>query len=85
MNLLEHAIEATTWPGDIVLDCFAGSGNTAFAALRLGRRTISVELAPQWVAQIALKLDYAKTLRFDVKQVKWIANRTKMVICLCSP
>lgn len=58
LELLEHAIEATTWPGDIVLDCFAGSGNTTLAALRLGRRAIAIELAPRWVHHIALKLEH---------------------------
>ena len=43
-SMLEHAIEATTFEGDIVLDCFAGSGSTAVAALKLGRRTISMEI-----------------------------------------
>ena len=58
-TLLEHAIEATTFPGDIVLDCFAGSGSTALAALRLGRRAISIEIAPEWVDYIALRLELA--------------------------
>ncbi|HEX7028366.1 MAG TPA: site-specific DNA-methyltransferase [Gammaproteobacteria bacterium] len=57
LSLLEHAIEATTFPGDIVLDCFAGSGNTALAALNLGRRTISMEIDPQWVETIAARLE----------------------------
>ena len=48
-SLLEHAIEATTFPGDIVLDCFAGSGSTALAALKLGRRSISMEIDPKWI------------------------------------
>jgi adenine-specific DNA-methyltransferase len=51
--LLEHAIAATTFAGDIVLDCFAGSGSTALAALRLGRRSVSMEIAPEWALQIA--------------------------------
>jgi site-specific DNA-methyltransferase (adenine-specific) len=51
--LLEHAIAATTLSGDIVLDCFAGSGSTALAALRLGRRTIAIEIEPHWTARIA--------------------------------
>ena len=38
-SLLEHAIEATTYPGDIVLDCFGGSGSTAIAALKFGTPT----------------------------------------------
>lgn len=58
LELLEHAIAATTWPGDIVLDCFAGSGNTALAALRLGRRAVAIELSPKWVRQIEAKLKH---------------------------
>ncbi|MGK5094917.1 site-specific DNA-methyltransferase [Deltaproteobacteria bacterium TL4] len=51
--LLEHAIEATTYPGDIVLDCFGGSGSTALAALKLGRLTISMEIEHKWVMKIS--------------------------------
>jgi adenine-specific DNA-methyltransferase len=57
--LLEHAIEATTFPGDVVLDCFAGSGSTALAALTLGRRTVSIEIEPQWVNRIASRIKTA--------------------------
>jgi len=53
VSLLEHAVEAATFPGDIVLDCFAGSGSTARAALKLGRRTILMEIEPLWVSRIA--------------------------------
>jgi len=56
LALLEHAIEASSYPGDVVLDCFAGSGNTAIAALKLGRRTVSMEIDPVWVARIAPRL-----------------------------
>ncbi len=55
-SMLEHAIEATTFPGDIVLDCFAGSGSTALAALKLGRRTLSIEIDPTWVSNIACQI-----------------------------
>jgi adenine-specific DNA-methyltransferase len=55
-ELLEHAVEATTFPGDIVLDCFAGSGSTALAALRSGRRTIAIEIEPQWATVIAARV-----------------------------
>jgi site-specific DNA-methyltransferase (adenine-specific) len=54
--LLEHAIEATTYPDDIVLDCFAGSGNTALASTKTGRRSISIEIDVKWVDSIAYKL-----------------------------
>jgi site-specific DNA-methyltransferase (adenine-specific) len=57
LSLLEHAIEATTYPGDIVLDCFAGSGCTQLAANNLGRRAISMEIDPHWVERIASLFD----------------------------
>ena len=41
-----------TWsnPGDVVLDCFAGSGTTLKAAKELGRRFVGVEINPEYVA-----------------------------------
>lgn len=41
--LLERIINASTNSGDIILDCFAGSGTTAVAARALGRRWIAVD------------------------------------------
>ena len=57
--MLEHAIEATTFPGDIVLDCFGGGGSTALAALKLKRRTVSMEIEPTWAAEIASRVEDA--------------------------
>ncbi len=47
-SMLEHAISASTFPGDIVLDSFGGSGSTAQAAIKLGRRAIVMEIEPKW-------------------------------------
>lgn len=55
--LLEHAISATTYPGDVVVDCFGGGGSTAVAALRLNRRTVSIEIDPAWASKIALRVE----------------------------
>ena len=60
-SMLEHAIEATSFPGDIVLDCFAGSGSTALAALKLGRRTLSMEIDPKWIEAIEGRLQLEAT------------------------
>ena len=57
--MLEHAIEATTFPGDIVLDCFGGGGSTALAALKLKRRAVSMEIEPTWAAEIASRIEDA--------------------------
>jgi len=41
--LLSRIIRASSNPGDIVLDCFAGSGTTITVAEKLGRRWIGVD------------------------------------------
>jgi site-specific DNA-methyltransferase (adenine-specific) len=51
IEMLSHIIAASTYEGDIVLDCFSGSGATAFAALCLNRRTVSLEIEDQWVVR----------------------------------
>ncbi|SOB96554.1 site-specific DNA-methyltransferase [Pseudobutyrivibrio ruminis] len=43
-RLLERIITIATNPGDIVLDCFAGSGTTAAVAQKMGRRWVTCEL-----------------------------------------
>ena len=42
--LLERIISASSNPGDLVLDCFVGSGTTAAVAEKLGRRWIACDL-----------------------------------------
>lgn len=56
IDMLEHCIASTTFEHDIVLDCFAGSGSTAVAALNLGRKTISLEIENDWVTVISNRL-----------------------------
>jgi site-specific DNA-methyltransferase (adenine-specific) len=69
IELLEHAIKATTIPGDIVLDCFSGSGNTALAASNVGRLTILMEIDSKWVSISKNKLQHkTKTLIDYLKQ-----------------
>ena len=43
-SLLERIIKASSNPGDIVFDCFMGSGTTAAVAMRLGRRFIGADI-----------------------------------------
>ncbi len=56
LDMLKHAIEATTYKDDIVLDCFAGSGSTAIAAAALGRKSISIEVEEKWIDVISQRL-----------------------------
>ncbi len=44
-RLMQRVIHIATNPGDIVLDCFTGSGTTAAVAHKMGRRWVGVELS----------------------------------------
>lgn len=44
--LLERIIKASSQPGDLVADLFSGSGTTASAAAKLGRRFLAVDASP---------------------------------------
>ena len=46
VRLLERIVAASSRPGDLVLDPFAGSGTTGVAAQRLGRRWVLVDSNP---------------------------------------
>lgn len=48
-RLLERILHIGSSPGDLVLDCFAGSGTTAAVAQKMGRRWVTVELLEETV------------------------------------
>jgi adenine-specific DNA-methyltransferase len=47
LSLLERVVAASSGPGDLVMDCFMGSGTTCVAAAKLGRRWIGIDSNPQ--------------------------------------
>jgi DNA modification methylase len=55
--LWQRIISATTQPGDVVLDPFAGTGSSGEAALRLGRRWVGIELDERHAATAARRLE----------------------------
>ena len=57
--LLEHCVKSSCYEGDIVLDCFAGSGNTLMAARDCGRLSIGIEIDGNWVQRIEDRLGYS--------------------------
>jgi len=58
-RLLQIIIEASSDPGDIVLDPFLGSGTTAVVAERLGRRWIGIEKNKKYVKAAVKRINTA--------------------------
>jgi DNA modification methylase len=52
VELVERAIRNSSRPGDVVLDCFGGSGTTLIAAEKTGRCSRLMELDPKYVDTI---------------------------------
>ncbi len=50
LGILRRILQASSNPGDLVLDFFAGSGTTGAACLELGRRFILIDNNPQALA-----------------------------------
>jgi site-specific DNA-methyltransferase (adenine-specific) len=48
VELMKRIVEATTNPGDTVLDPFMGSGTTGVACISTGRKFIGIELNPDY-------------------------------------
>ncbi len=57
LEVLEPLVRAWSKPGDLVADCFAGSGSIPAAALALGRRAACIELLPAWAERVTQRLE----------------------------
>lgn len=55
-GLMCELVADFTDPGDVILDCFGGSGTTAIAAKRLGRRCILIEREERFCEVAAKRL-----------------------------
>src|SRR5215470_13556654 len=55
-GVLEPLIRTWSRPGELVLDCFAGSGSIPAAALRLVRDVACIELEPEWAQRVTRQL-----------------------------
>lgn len=56
LDLAEQLVALASWRGETVIDPFAGSGTTCLAARHLGRRSIGIELSPEYAAMCAARL-----------------------------
>jgi site-specific DNA-methyltransferase (adenine-specific) len=60
-KLMAKLILASSNPGDVILDPFAGSGTTAVTAKKLGRHYIGIEQNEQYCVWTELRLERAET------------------------
>lgn len=60
-KLLAKIVLASTNPGDLILDPFAGSGTTAAVAKKLGRRFVAIESDEDYCLLAAKRLELAET------------------------
>jgi len=61
--LIARMIAASSRPGDLVLDLFAGTFTTSAVAQRLGRRSLAIEVEPDYVAIGLRRLGLAERFR----------------------
>jgi len=63
LQLIEYHIENSSKEGDLVLDCFAGSGTTLVGAINLNRRYIGFELDKVYYEIAKKRVEEAETLK----------------------
>jgi site-specific DNA-methyltransferase (adenine-specific) len=56
LELPRRLVQLLSFPGDTVLDPFAGSGTTVVTAYELGREALGYDLSPQYVASARRRL-----------------------------
>ena len=60
LGILRRIVQASSQPGDLVLDGFAGSGTTGAAAVELGRRALLVDENPDAIAIMRARIPAAR-------------------------
>lgn len=60
IELIKRIIQCSSFPNDIILDCFAGGGSTAVAAIDLGRKFILGDVSPVAIKVTAARLKERK-------------------------
>ena len=69
--MMEHVIESSSCPGDLVLDCVAGSGAFPAVAVRMGRRALACDADPQWASATRRRCEMAKaTGKSEVRRIE---------------
>lgn len=73
-ELAEKVITYYSFKNDVVLDPFGGTGTTAKAAAKLGRRFVTFEMEPKYIELI--KNHFSNRLFVDELNINWINIKT---------
>ena len=74
-DLLKRIILASSNPGDLVIDCFSGSGTTLHAASNLGRSWIGIDNSPHAIATTLQRFRHGPQPMGDyVRKRRWNEN-----------
>jgi adenine-specific DNA-methyltransferase len=76
-QLLEHVISASSRPGAVVLDCFAGSGSTLVAVKKLGRQFIGIDIDPHWVDVARGRVGQTQEFVSLEQRVAWLETQVQ--------
>jgi site-specific DNA-methyltransferase (adenine-specific) len=67
LGIINRIVQASSNPGDLVLDFFAGSGTTGESCLKLDRRFILIDNNPQAIEVMARRFA-------GIEEIEWLVN-----------
>lgn len=76
LELLKFIVEASSNEGDLVLDCFCGSGTTLLAAQELGRRWIGIDEAEPAIEIAQRRMSEAQRGLFSQARYEFLVAQT---------
>ncbi len=76
LKLLDRILQASSNPGDIVLDPFAGCATACVAAERLKRQWVGIDLSPLAAKLVKARLEQEMGLFYDIAHRTDIPRRT---------
>ncbi len=81
LGIVRRIVQASSRPGDTVLDCFAGSGTLGEAAYELGRRFVLIDDNQEAVAVMASRFADMESVRFvglDARQYQLVERQGQL-------
>ena len=78
LKLLDRIIQASSNPGDMMLDPFAGCATACVSAERLGRQWVGIDLSPLAARLVKSRLEREMGLFYDITHREDIPRRTDL-------